>query len=73
MYAYVRISAAIPPSPQPDSKLRWRKDQTQWRQERDHHGEKLKGFSEPDFVVLGHLASEVSMVTLDMLEIIIKV
>lgn len=47
---------------------------TQWRQERDSHGEKLmKAYSEPDFLVLGNLASEVSMVALDMLEIIVKV
>lgn len=64
----------VPPSPQlADTRLRWRKDQTQWRQERDRDGERVKAFSEPDFLVLGNLASEVSMVTIDMLEIVIKV
>lgn len=67
------VAGQVPPSPQPDARLRWRKDQTQWRQERERDGERVKAFSEPDFLVLGNLASEVSMVTLDMLEIIIRV
>ena len=69
----ISTAGQVPPSPQPDSRLRWRKDQTQWRQERDRDGERVKAFSEPDFLVLGNLASEVSMVTLDMLEIVIRV
>lgn len=64
----------MPPSPQPEMKLRWRKDQTQWRQDaRDHFTEKSKSYVEPNFLVLGNLASEVSMVVIDMLEIIIQV
>ncbi|XP_067927943.1 dedicator of cytokinesis protein 7-like [Watersipora subatra] len=66
-------NTSVPPSPQTDTRLRWRKDQTQWRQERDNPGEKMKGYSEPDFVVLGHLASEVSMTALDTLELIIQI
>lgn len=68
------IVGGVPASPQPDARLRWRKDQTQWRQEgRDNLIERMKSYVEPDFVVLGNLASEVSMVVLDMLDIVIKV
>jgi len=68
------FTADVPASPQTDSKLRWRKDQTQWRQDmRDNQIERSKSHSEPDFLVLGNLASEVSMGALDMLEIIVKV
>ncbi|GAB6031639.1 hypothetical protein CHUAL_009399 [Chamberlinius hualienensis] len=63
-----------PPSPgvSHGDRLRWRKDQTQWRPSTDVV-ERSKAELECDAHIQGNLATEVTAVVLDMLEIIVNV
>ncbi|XP_052826042.1 dedicator of cytokinesis protein 7 isoform X2 [Octopus bimaculoides] len=56
------------------SRLRWRKDQFQWKQPHEHYeSQKFSRDVEVDAHVEGNLASEVSMVALDTLELIVQI
>ncbi|XP_038660625.1 dedicator of cytokinesis protein 8 isoform X1 [Scyliorhinus canicula] len=52
--------------------LRWRKDQTQWRQGNERH-EKTKADLDQEALVSGNLMTEANLTILDTLEIIIQV
>ncbi|XP_074640781.1 dedicator of cytokinesis protein 7-like [Tubulanus polymorphus] len=64
-----------PPSPNIDSnRLRWRKEQTQWRQSDQSGAEQMP---KPEIVidrhVEGNLSTEVNMITLDILDLVIQI
>ncbi|XP_032873676.1 dedicator of cytokinesis protein 8 isoform X3 [Amblyraja radiata] len=52
--------------------LRWRKDQTQWRQGNERH-EKTKADLDQEALISGNLVTEANLIILDTLEIIIQV
>uniref|UniRef100_A0A8C8FIQ9 C2 DOCK-type domain-containing protein n=1 Tax=Oncorhynchus tshawytscha TaxID=74940 RepID=A0A8C8FIQ9_ONCTS len=58
-------------SPYGNENVRWRKNVTHWRQNTDRV-DKTKTETEQESVVDGNLATEASLVVLDMLEIIVK-
>ncbi|XP_078252208.1 dedicator of cytokinesis protein 8 isoform X2 [Rhinoraja longicauda] len=51
--------------------LRWRKDQTQWRQGNERH-EKTKADLDQEALISGNLVTEANLIILDTLEIIIQ-
>ncbi|XP_064626372.1 dedicator of cytokinesis protein 7-like isoform X5 [Lineus longissimus] len=64
---------ATPPSPVTDlNRLRWRKEQTAWKQQSDHP-DRQKSEMEIDAHVEGNLATEVAMVCIDTIDLIIQI
>lgn len=61
------------PSLGQSERLRWRKDQTAYRQTTQDEFEKTPLQLEEDAVLEGQLATEVSMTVLDTLELLIQV
>ncbi|XP_049572632.1 dedicator of cytokinesis protein 8 [Syngnathus scovelli] len=51
--------------------LRWRKDQTQWRQTNDRH-DKTKAELDQEALISGNLATEANLIVLDLLETIVQ-
>ncbi|XP_046904602.1 dedicator of cytokinesis protein 8 isoform X2 [Hypomesus transpacificus] len=51
--------------------LRWRKDQTQWRQTNDKH-DKTKAELDQEAMISGNLATEANLIVLDLLETIVQ-
>ncbi|XP_015777841.1 PREDICTED: dedicator of cytokinesis protein 7-like [Acropora digitifera] len=58
-------------SPSSESRLRWRKDQTQWRQAADQQ-DRLRPEAEVTSQIEGSLAAEVSSIVLDSLEHLVQ-
>lgn len=61
------------PSLGQSEKLRWRKDQTNYRQSAPEECEKTPLQLEEDAILEGQIATEVSMTVLDTLELLIQV
>ncbi|XP_033636293.1 dedicator of cytokinesis protein 7-like isoform X4 [Asterias rubens] len=53
-------------------KLRWRKDQTHWKQNTENQTEKPRSALEYDANVEGHLSTEVSLTVLDTIELLVQ-
>ncbi|XP_038048648.1 dedicator of cytokinesis protein 7-like isoform X3 [Patiria miniata] len=53
-------------------KLRWRKDKTHWKQAVETQAERPKSEMEYDVNLEGHLATEVSLVVLDTIELLVQ-
>ncbi|CAH1775987.1 unnamed protein product, partial [Owenia fusiformis] len=63
-----------PPSPNMDTnKLRWRKDMTHWKQTVEQQEMRLRGDVEGAAHIEGNLASEISLIALDGIEMIIQI
>ncbi|XP_043910690.1 dedicator of cytokinesis protein 7-like [Protopterus annectens] len=74
-HGYAGIDKLVPGgNPGRQEKLRWRKDQTRWRQQADKEKmvNKIKAEQDQDDLIKRNLATEVNLIVVDTLEIIVQ-